>query len=211
YTQIKAVWNNGSPTRVVGERFVDEGTMLAVNTPILTLIDFSSVTAEIDIIERDYHRIRIGQAVEVQTDAYPDIVFIGRLARLAPVLQETSRQARAEIDIPNPQGLLKPGMFVRVQTVYAQKENVITVPKAAIVKRGGSSGIFLANIEESTASFVPIQAGITDKDYTEILEPPISGSVVTLGQDQLQDGRKILIAQPREAIPTGQPNRGARP
>ena len=211
YTQIRASWNGGTNTRVVAERFVDEGTMLSVNTPILTLIDYSTVTAEIDVIERDYHRVQINQAVEVSTDAYPDRVFPGRLARLAPVLQEVSRQARAEIDIPNPQGLLKPGMFVRVQTVYDKKDNAITVPRAAIVRRGGSSGVFIANPETSTASFVPVKTGITDGEYTEILDPVISGAVITLGQDQLQDGRSIIITQPREASPSGGQNRGARP
>ncbi|MBW6514655.1 MAG: efflux RND transporter periplasmic adaptor subunit [Candidatus Syntrophosphaera sp.] len=192
-TRITAAWNGGGNTRVVGERFVDEGNLLTPNVPILTLLDNSTVTAQIDVIERDYARIRIGQPVSVQTDAFPEREFSGRLARLAPVLQDVSRQARAEIDIPNSWGLLKPGMFVRVQIEYAKHDNVPVVPKAAIVQRDRLSGVFVVDPEAQTASFIPITIGITDGDFTEVVEPRISGEVIVLGQDQLQDGAKIKL------------------
>lgn len=193
YTQIKAEFNGGGNTRVVGERFADEGNLLAANAPILTLVDYSSVTAQIDVIERDYAKIRIGQAVQVKTDAYPNRSFSGRLARLAPILQDASRQARVEIDIPNPQGLLKPGMFVRVETEYARHDGVPAVPRSAVVQRAGKKGVFLADEETLTVSFVPITTGITDGDWTEVVEPALSGKVVILGQDQLQEGSKIKL------------------
>ncbi len=210
YTQIRATWNGGAGSRIVGERFVDEGTLLSINTPILTLIDYSSVVAEIDVIERDYHRVGIGQAVEIRTDAYPNRTFSGRLARLASVLQESSRQARAEIEIPNPDRLLKPGMFVRVQTIYSSKSNVPAVPKAAIVRRGNRMGVFVVDEAKSRASFVEIVGGISDGEYTEVLSPQLQGSVVTLGQDQLQDGRLILLSRPAEAKPGGAQNGRSR-
>jgi len=192
-TAIKATWSDGSNTRLVGERFVDEGNLLSANTPILTLIDNSSVTAQIDVIERDYAKIKAGQAVQVQTDAFPERTFTGKLVRLAPVLQDASRQAKAEIDIPNPEGLLKPGMFVRVQTVYAQHNEVLTVPTAAIVQREGATGVFLADESTQTAKFVPLTPGITDKDRTEVLGAAFTGKVIVLGQAQLQDGDKIKL------------------
>ncbi len=151
YTQIKAAWTGGGNSRLIGERFINEGDMLSLNAPIMTLVDNSIVTAEIDVIEKDYVRIKAGQVVEIRTDAYPDRVFEGRLVRLAPILNEASRQARAEIDIPNPNGLLKPGMFVRVQIVYDKHDNVTVVPAAALVKRDGLTGVFLADKETMTA------------------------------------------------------------
>ncbi len=195
YTQIRAVWNGGGNTRLVGERFVDEGNLLSVNTPILTIIDNSVVTAQIDVIEREYTRIGIGQPVEVFTDAYPDEVFTGTLVRLAPLLQDSSRQARAEIDIPNPRGLLKPGMFVRVQTQYAIHQDVPVVPSQSIVKREGRDGVFLVEQETQTARFIPITVGITDGGYTEVVEPQLSGDVVVLGQDRLQDGSQVKLPE----------------
>lgn len=209
YTRIKASWNSGPSTRVVGERFVEEGALLPANAAILTLIDYSTVIAEIDVIEKDYHRIRVGQKVSILTDAFPEDVFEGKLARLAPILQNASRQARAEIEIPNHQGKLKPGMFVRVNTTYSEKQNVDAVPRSSIVKRGGKEGVFLVNEDSSTVSFVPIKAGIRDSDFIEIEEPTLRGSVVVLGQDQLQDGRSIKITNTGDKTP--KTKQGANP
>lgn len=198
YTQIKATWKGGGNTRLVGERLANEGNMLSINAPILTLVDNSIVTAEIDVIENDYVRIHVGQAVEIRTDAYPDRVFLGKLVRLAPVLNEVSRQARAEIDIPNPNGLLKPGMFVRVQIVYIKHDNVTVVPLASLIKRDGLSGVFVADKDSLAARFVPLKLGIIDNEYAEVIEPELSGEVITLGQEQLQDGSKIKLPQQSE-------------
>ncbi|MFO7660719.1 MAG: efflux RND transporter periplasmic adaptor subunit [Candidatus Cloacimonadaceae bacterium] len=195
YTQINATWTGGGSTRLVGERLADEGNMLSINAPIMTLVDNSIVTAEIDVIERDYVRIHVGQAVEIRTDAYPDRVFQGKLVRLAPVLNEASRQARAEIDIPNPNGLLKPGMFVRVLIVYEKHDNVTVIPVASLVKREGLSGVFVADKDSLAARFVPLTIGIIDNENAEVVEPELSGEVITLGQQQLQDGSKIKLPQ----------------
>jgi RND family efflux transporter MFP subunit len=211
YTQIRATWNGGGNYRLVGERFAEEGSLLSVNSPILTLIDNSMVTATIDVIEKDYTRIKLGQQVLVQTDAYPDKTFSGKLVRLAPILQDASRQAKAEIDIPNPEGLLKPGMFVKVQTIYAQHNNIVAVPKAAIVVKEGNSGVFLADDSTLTAKFVPVTTGITDKELIEIVEPPLSGKVIVLGQEQLQDGDKIKLPEKPEAKQKGKGKPGAKP
>jgi RND family efflux transporter MFP subunit len=211
YTQIKANWTGGSTSRVVGERFVDAGNMLSANTPILTLIDNSIVTAEIDVIERDYPRVKLGQAVQINSDAYPERTFTGKLARLAPTLQESSRQAKAEIDIPNGEGLLKPGMFVRVQIVYAQHADVRVVPVTAIVERDGKQGVFIADSSSMTASFVPLEIGIKDAEFAEVLDAALEGDVIVLGQELLQDGGKIKLPKPKEKDATGKGNNGAKP
>lgn len=203
YTQIKAVWNGGGAYRMVGERFADEGAMLTTSTPLMTLVDNSVVTAEIDIIERDYARIKLGQAVQIATDAYPQRTFSGTLARLAPVLQEASRQARAEIDIPNPEGLLKPGMFVRVQIVYAQHPGVTVVPLPALLERDGKTGVLVADKTTLTAKFVPLTLGIKDEANAEVLSPVLMGDVIILGQEQLQDGGKIKLPQPKSETVKG--------
>ena len=210
YTQIRATWNGGANTRFVGERLVDEGSTIPANTPILTLIDNSVVTAEIDVIERDYARIKLGQQVQVTTDAYPEKTFTGVLARMAPMLQEASRQARAEIDIPNSDGMLKPGMFVRVQIVYAVHKNVTAVPIASLVKRDGKTGVFLADETALTASFIPLTIGIQEDALAEVTEPELTGKVVTLGQEQLQDKGKIKLPQDSDKGMKSKGNKGAK-
>ena len=108
YTKIRASWHDGDESRVVGERFVDEGAMLTSNAPIVSICDISTLTAVIFVIERDYPKVQIGQPATVTIDAYPDRLVRGKIVRVAPVLQNTSRQARVEVEIPNPDRLIKP-------------------------------------------------------------------------------------------------------
>lgn len=115
YTRITAAWDGAGDGRVVGERFADEGAMLRANDPIVSILDIQSVIAVLTVIERDYPRILPGQSASVTTDAYPGETFPGRILRKAPLIREESRQARVELEIPNPDLRLSPGMFIRAE------------------------------------------------------------------------------------------------
>ncbi len=218
YAQIHASWQDGSEQRVVGERFVHEGALLSPNAPIVSILDIHPLTALIYVIERDYQKVRLGQGAVVTTDARPGKPFSGTIVRMAPLLKETSRQARVEIEVPNPQELLKPGMFVRVQIQYAERKDVTTVPLTSLARRNGQQGVFLVDPEKKTARFVPVELGITDINSAEVVSPPLTGLVVTLGHHLLEDGSAVILpdtgsedSSPRrdKARPTS--SEGARP
>jgi len=208
YTRIQAAWEDGEGERVVGERFVDEGAMLRANDPIVSIIDLSSLTAVIHVIERDYSKITVGQDATVTTDAYPERLFRGRIVRVAPLLKETSREARVEVEIPNPEGVLKPGMFVRAEIEFDRHDNATVVPFTALARREGREGVFLADLTEKKAHFVPVTVGIVSGEQAEVTAPPLSGMVVTLGQHLLTDGSTIAVAQ---AAGTGEAASGPGP
>ena len=209
YAQIRVPENHTTGHRVVGERFVDEGAMLAPNTPIATILDIGTLIAAIHVIERDYPKIRPGLEAVIFTDAFPGRTFSGKVVRIAPLLKEKSREARVEIEIPNSQVLLKPGMFVRVQIEFEQHDNATVVPAAALVKRNGEQGVFMANMEERTARFVPVTLGIVNGTQAEVLNPPLSGTVVTLGHHLLEDGAKIIL--PGERPKAGPQGKAGKP
>jgi RND family efflux transporter MFP subunit len=195
YAQIQVPANHTTGDRVVGERFVDEGAMLAPNTPIVSILDIGKLIAAIYVIERDYPKIRPGLEAMISTDAFPGRTFTGNVIRIAPLLKEESREARVEIEIPNPLTLLKPGMFVRVQIQFEQHENATVIPTAALVKRNGTQGVFLADLAEKKARFVPVTVGIISTGQAEVLDPPLSGAVVTLGHHLLEDGAAIILPE----------------
>ncbi|MGD9239029.1 MAG: efflux RND transporter periplasmic adaptor subunit [Desulfobacterales bacterium] len=214
YTQIRVPENHAARLRVVGERYVDEGAMLAPNTPIVSILDIGTLIAVINVIERDYPKIKQGLEALISTDAFPGRTFRGRVIRIAPLLMEKSREARIEIEISNNQRLLKPGMFVRVQIEFEQHENVTVVPIAALVKRNGEQGVFEVDRSEKKAHFVPVELGIVNGTQAEILNPPLSDAVVTLGQHLLEDGGNIILPDetsgdrgPRKPGSTGTPQR----
>jgi RND family efflux transporter MFP subunit len=204
YTRIQASWDNGDAPRIIGERFVDEGSMLSSNTPIVSIIDIDTVTAVIHVNERHYTQVTPGQTAVISNDAYPAKTFTGKIIRRAPMLRETSREARIEIDVPNSGELLRPGMFVRVEIEFSLHENATVVPVSALAKRSGRQGVFIVDHEAARANFVPARVGIQSGGYAEILDPPgLTGKVVTLGQHLLEDGAPIVI--PGSGISEGKP------
>jgi RND family efflux transporter MFP subunit len=193
YTKVSVFWEDKVQTRIVGERFVDEGTLLQANQPIVTILDNSTLIAVVYAVEKDYPKIKIGQKAIINTDAYPETTFSGYIVRIAPILQESSRQARVEIETPNTNQLLKPGMFVRANIEFANKDNATIVPLASIVKRNEKQGVFIADQKNRKAHFIPITTGIINGELVEILEPEITGLVVTIGNHLLEDGSDIIL------------------
>lgn len=194
YTQIRASWESGYEQRVVGERFVDQGAMLTPNTPILSILEIQPIIAAIHVTDRDYFRIKTGQNAVVSSKAFPEKTFSGKIARIAPLLKETSREARVEIEIPNPGELLKPGMFINTQIEFVTQNNATVVPVNAVVKRENQQGIFLADTQNKIAQFVPVSLGIVSGEWAEVVEPAsLSGYVVTLGQHLLGTRSPIIL------------------
>lgn len=195
YTRIKVPPNRENGFQVVGERYVHEGAMLAANNPIVSIFDIQSVIAAIHVIEEDYSKIRLGLDADVLTDAYPGRSFSGKVVRMAPLLKETSRQARVEIEIPNFEGLLKPGMFIRAHIQFRHNDHATIIPRDALVKRVETTGVFQVDTAKKVVDFVPVRTGIMSGQQVEILSPPLSGYVVTLGHHLLEDGTPVILPE----------------
>ena len=220
YTQVRAFWEAGDPNRVVGERFVDEGALVQMNQPMVSILENNPLVAVVFVIERDYPKMAIGQQALVTTDAYPGQTFTGRIQRIAPLVKETSRQARIEIEVPNSAHQLKPGMFVRAQVEFATHAHATLVPFSALVRRAGREGVFVVAASGASsppaqkgstvqARFVAVTVGIVNGEAVEIVAPEVSGSVVTLGNHLIENGSRVLLPQPRtagEGTEKGPPN-----
>jgi RND family efflux transporter MFP subunit len=193
YTRIEVPMHGGGQLRVVGERFVDQGALLSSNQPIISVLEVDKLIAAIHVIERDYPKIQIGLEAQITTDAFPGRTFGGKVIRIAPLLKEKSREAKVEVQVPNADMLLKPGMFARVRIKFAQHDNATVVPKAALLKRNGMQGVYLADLNKMRAKFVTVKVGIVNGAHAEILDPPLKGQIITLGQHLLSDGGKIMI------------------
>lgn len=192
-TQVKADWSGGGDSRVIGERFADAGQLMNPGTALVSVLDISTLVAEIDVIESDYARLQLGQPASISSDSWPGETFAGKIVRIAPLLDEQSRQARVEIEVANPAQKLKPGMYARVFVTYQTRRQAVTVPSSAIYSHKGQEGVFLVDKTSSKVSFVPVQKGIASQGRVEILSPPLQGEVVTLGQDQLDDGSPVIL------------------
>ena len=95
-----------------------------------------------NIVEKDLRRVQVGADAEVEVDAYPGEIFHGRVARVAPVLDPATRTAQMEVEVPNTDFRLKPGMYSRVRLTVATKAQALTVPVNAVVTIEGKRGVF---------------------------------------------------------------------
>ena len=205
YTVIRADWQGDDNYRVVGERYADEGSYLAAHAPLISVVAIDRLTAVAYATEADYPRLSLGRNVQVSADAVPGRRFSGRLVRLAPVVRETSRQARVEIEVKNPEQILKPGMFVRLEIELDRKDDAVIIPRSALVERPGQRAVYMADLDNGLARFIEVELGLQARDYVEIRRPLLEGYVITLGQHLLSDGASIILPGSDGAGESGSP------
>lgn len=194
YTVVTAGWRDDRAQRVVAERYVDEGELVSANSPLLRIVELNPITVVFSVTERDYALLRQGQQAQLSTDAYPGETFAGEITRISPVFRESTRQAQVELRVENPQLRLKPGMFVRVSVALEQVDNTTIVPEQALVTRSDQSGLFIVSADGKTVTWHPVKVGIQQGNRVQVDGEAISGRVVTLGQQLLDDGSSIHIA-----------------
>jgi len=180
----------------IANRYVDPGTLIPGSTqmvpatPLLVLVDINTVKIMINIPEHNVADIHTGMPVTVVTDAYPDKIFNGRITRIAPALDPVTRTMASEVDISNPQHLLKPGMFSKVNIVSKMRKNILALPASCIISQDDHKFVF--TVVNGAAKLVPVQPGIESDGMVEI-KNGISSSdeVVVQGEDTIHDGQKV--------------------
>ncbi|MDH3377470.1 MAG: efflux RND transporter periplasmic adaptor subunit [Gammaproteobacteria bacterium] len=195
YTRVEADWEQGDDGRVVAERYANEGNTVAANTALFSIIELDPVLAVIQVTEKDYPRLVIGQQASLLMDAFPGHVFPGTVSRIAPIFRASSRQARVELNVPNPEHLLKPGMFARCIIELERVEKTASVPELAIIHRGNKTGVFLVNDDGTSVKWVEVEPGIRDGSQVELVGAQISGRVVTIGQQFIKDDSAIRVSE----------------
>lgn len=201
YTTVTADWRGDSAQRLVAERYVDEGETVSANTPLLRIVELDPVTVVFYVTERDYALLRGGQQARLATDAYPGEPFSGTIARISPVFRESTRQARVEVRVENSLLRLKPGMFVRVTVTLEQADDAILIPEQALVTREGERGVFLVSADGTSVIWQAVTIGIRQANRVQVTGKPLAGDVVILGQQLLDDGSTIRVAEKRTGTP----------
>lgn len=193
YCTVTAEWSEGDAERVVGERFTDPGATVTANQPLATVLSVHPLIAVIHVTEGVYRRLAVGQPATLRTDAWPDEEFPATVLRISPRFAATSRQAVVELRVDNPDHRLKPGMFIRATIILAEAEAVTRVSAMALSRRGGGDVVFVVDEGGDTIRQVPVRVGIRDGDQVQISGEGLTGHVVTLGQQLIEDGSRIVV------------------
>jgi RND family efflux transporter MFP subunit len=150
-----------------------EGDRVELETEMFKLADLSSLWAELRIFEKDLAGVRLGLDVALRTQAYPGEEFRGRLVLLGGVMDDKTRTVEGRVEIANPAGRLKPGMYIEAVLTAAQGRSALFIPETALQEHQNQTVVFvqtgpgkftLRRVEtgERAAGFVEIVKGLAE-------------------------------------------------
>jgi RND family efflux transporter MFP subunit len=157
---------------------------------ILTLQDIDPVKVQVEVPERDVPRIRPGNAVRVTSDAYPGRRFSGRVARVLHALDPRTRTMGIEVDIPNPENLLKPGMYARVELVVEVRPGALLLPLEVLTGTQGAPTVLV--VRDGKVVSTVVELGPTDGPLVQVVKGLGPESQIILqGKELVRDGMVV--------------------
>lgn len=180
----------------VTRRFLDPGALVTTNNATLfTVMDLDNVKVIVNVLEKDIPVLQKGRSATVTVDAYPGREFVGTVERFSEAVDLATRTMAAEIDIPNRDRLLKPGMFANVALVVQHRPEALTVPTQAVLR--DDKGTYLYTAQGAMARRVGVTTGVEKDDRTEIVSG-LSGTeeIIVVGQQFVRDGGPITRVSP---------------
>lgn len=177
----------------ITRRFLDAGALLtAANATLFTLMDIDVIKIMVNVLEKDIPSIRVGMKAVITVDAFPGKEFSGSITRLSQELDLDTRTMPVEIDVPNANHDLKPGMFATVRVDVGNPVNALTVPTQALLK--DDKGYYVLTADKNQAHRVDVTIGTEQQSRTEIVSGlGDSDRVITTGQQFTKDGGPITI------------------
>ena len=174
----------------VQQRMVSLGELVKEQMPVMKIVRIDPLKVIAEIPEGLAPWVQSGQAVDLLVDAYPDRPFTGKVSRISPSVNQQTRAFPFEALVPNPQGLLKPGTFVRVKLTTDHTEDLLTLPYAALQYRYGVNRAFVVTGDSIVGREVKVGDRLGDR--IEILDGVAAGDMVVMTDvDNLADGMKV--------------------
>jgi len=171
----------------VTERTADLGEYVSPQQKVATIVRTNPLRIRIDIPEQAIPEVRVGQSVSINTSAWPDKNFAGRVARIAPNVSATSRTLTVEAEIENSSNALKPGQFATVRLLQERAAPAVLIPARAVVNEAGVNRVFV--IKNGHAEQRLVQTGQTEGDLIEVKSGVAAEEqVATSNLEQLSDG-----------------------
>ncbi|MBI5041701.1 MAG: efflux RND transporter periplasmic adaptor subunit [Gammaproteobacteria bacterium] len=153
---------------VVTALSVREGMYVTPDIEVMSLADLSSVWLLADVYERQAASVAVGQPAEVHVSSRPGEVYRGAVEFIYPSLDPKTRTLRARLRFENPGEVLKPGMYANVQIMAAARENVLSVPRQALIRSGRADRVIVA-LGEGKFRAAEVVTGMESGDAIEIV------------------------------------------
>jgi RND family efflux transporter MFP subunit len=133
---------------VILERSANPGQVVGMGEALFVVTDLSEVWAVGDLYEQDFSHVRVGSEATLTMLAYPGLTLRGRVTYIDPRVDPQTRTAKVRVEVPNPEGRLRLGMYVTLTFITASGERVVAVPRAAVQTMAGQQVVFVAAPDE---------------------------------------------------------------
>jgi membrane fusion protein (multidrug efflux system) len=184
---------------IVGIRNVSVGDYVKEGQELVNIEDIGTLKIDFRLPESYLSQLKPGQSLEVSSDAMPGQVFPALLDAINPLVEAGGRAISLRAHLPNGDARLRPGMFVRVRLIFAQRNNVLLIPEQAVVP--DSKVPYVYRVVDGQAKRTSIKTGLRRDGQVEVVEGLSAGEqVVTAGQLKLRDGAPVRTAG--EGAPT---------
>jgi len=197
YLQVRAPYSG-----IISERNFDPGSLIQFSqandlNPLFTIVQTQRVRVHLDVPEGDAVLVKQEGKATIKVPALSNRTFEGTVSRTGWVLRASTRTLDCEIEVPNVEGLLRPGMYANVELIVAQKSDVVTLPRASIVQQDGKPTCFIVTAD-GTIVRKGLQTGIATPTDIEIVSG-LDGSenVISANASAFKEGQKAeMIAKP---------------
>jgi RND family efflux transporter MFP subunit len=183
---------------VVTRRFMDRGALVQAassnNSPLLIVARTDTVRVFADVPEPDVPFITHGDRAALEVAALPGRTFTGQVTRFAEALDPSSRTMRTEVDLPNPDGTLRPGMYGTLTIAVETHPDALTVPEAAVRREKTRTVVYIVDADRAAERIV--KPGLAAEGHVEILEGLGDGDrVITSGAIGLTEGAPVQVVE----------------
>ncbi|MGH7369073.1 MAG: efflux RND transporter periplasmic adaptor subunit [Candidatus Rokuibacteriota bacterium] len=180
-------------TGAIARRHLNPGQYVPENTPVFTIVRTDVLKFTGTVPEYASLEVQAGQSLRIRVDPVPGRDFPGRVTRVSPAVDVTSRTVAVEAEVPNREGLLKPGLFARAAVVLRQDQQVAFVPESAVAYFAGITKVFV--VTAGAAHERTVSLGVRKDGFLEVVKGVQPGEqVATSGLAQLHEGAAVTVA-----------------
>jgi membrane fusion protein, multidrug efflux system len=179
---------------VITEKRVEAGDVVGNQARLFTIAEISELVTRVGVSELDVVELRQGDAVTITLDAFPNQQLRGRIRRVFPAADPTTRLVPVEVVFDAASArLARPGFLARVTFDLATSDNVLLLPVSAVLGGQGAQAVF--TVENGTAARRTVTTGLTSQGRIEIVSGLSEGDpVVVVGNTNLRDGMTVRVS-----------------
>lgn len=173
----------------------DNGDMTSPTQPILVIQQIAPLKVLINVPEQHYSLLRTGLTAQLRVEALGEQSFSARISKVYPTVDATTHTVGVELEVPNQDLKLRPGMYARLQLDFGTR-SVLTISDQAVVRQAGSGTRYVYVLESGKAVYRVVELGQQQGERYELLSGVKEGEqLITSAPSRLKNGLPVELAK----------------